>query len=99
MNRRTVADVQQPKRRATRRGIRLIAFPKRIRLCDIVADLDYALYDVVDVCKIANVLPVIEELDRLVAENASGEQKQSHIWTTPRSVDREKSESARWQRK
>src|SRR4051794_25550727 len=94
VNRRVVSDIQNTKRRVARRRIRTIAVPIGVGTRNVIADANNAFYDVVHVGKVANVFPVIEELDGFSRQNVLGKHEQGHVRPTPRSIDRKEPEPA-----
>ncbi len=72
--------------RDTGRRIRSMRIPLRIRSRCAPCDTGHTLYDIVDIRKIALHLAMVKNRDRFPFQYGFGEKKQSHVWTTPRSV-------------
>jgi len=64
-----VADVVEPVGGAARGRIGLLAVPARIGLRYSVQDAHDAFHDVIDIREITPVMPVVEDLDRLILEH------------------------------
>src|SRR6476646_1349504 len=77
-------------RRAAAGRVRVRSGPLGIRPCRLVEHAHDAFRNIVDVCETTGMLPVVEDIDRLVGKYLARKKKERHVRTSPRPIDGEK---------
>lgn len=87
-----VANVEHTVRRVAGGGVRVGRVKLWVGFSRFVDDADDAFHDVVNVGEVAHHLAVVEHVNRLAFQDGFGEQKQRHVRSAPRAIDREETQ-------
>lgn len=74
--------------------VRGVAVPVLIGLCNIAGAADDAFDDIFHIGEVACVIAVVKDRYGLTGQDFFGEKEQRHVWSAPRTVDREEAQAS-----